>query len=104
MTEETKKLFDAPWMLFSDPDNEVFQIESNSGNFVAEVMMFKDAKNLVLLPELYDALREAAAGKCWSCAGVNVDTVLDKGCPKGHNGDCYVARWIELLRKVRDEK
>jgi len=102
MTKETKKLFDAPWVLFSDPDNLVYQIESNTGSYIADAVMFEDAKRIIHLPELYDALHEAADGKCWSCAAVNVDTVLDKGCPKGHNRACYVARWIELLRKVRE--
>ena len=103
MTEETKKLFDAPWHVAKD--NFDYAISSASN----EPIVFdsgkdgeKNSKRIERLPELYDALHEAADGKCWSCAGVNVDTVLDKGCPKGHNGDCYVAKWIELLRKVRD--
>ena len=112
MTDETKKLFDAPWMLFSDPDNEVFQIESNSGNFVAEIMMFKDAKQLVLLPELYDALNKQAYYRCVDCLRHTAKTIddiplnkeiIECGCPK-HRQDCGAFDVWELLRKVRDGK
>ena len=97
MTDETKKLFDAPWQC------ECFELYDKDGHSIAQnIDTEENSCRLSHLPELYDALREAADGKCWSCAGVNVDTVLNKGCPKGDDGDCYVAKWVELLRKVRD--
>jgi len=120
MTEETKKQFDAPWTdaSYVVEDMSYFDINDAHGQCMCSVWTQyftsekkpgidedaaeKTMKRILRLPEMYDALREAAGGKCWSCAGVNVDKVLDNGCPKGHNGDCYVAKWIEILKKVRD--
>ena len=103
MTEETKKLFDAPWKAVNDGkttwDNSV---QTSSGYMIACGCFSAESKRLARLPELYDALIEAAGGKCWSCAGENTETMLDHPCPKGHDEDCYVAKWRELLRKVRD--
>lgn len=99
MTDETKKLFDAPWRA-----TDLDYVEDANGFYVCECGTHLTASNIARLPELYDALREAAGGKCWSCAGVNVDTVLDNGCPKEADDDCFVAKWIEVLRKVRDGK
>ena len=105
MTDETKKLFDAPWVLFSDPDNEVFQIESNSGDFIAEAMMFKDAKRLARLPELYDALMEQLKSFCWAHCKEDGEKNLHDGC--SHVGGCVTClctKHFDLLRKVRDGK
>lgn len=111
MKNETERIFDAPWVLFSDPDNEVFQIESNSGNFVAEAMMFTEAKRLAILPELYDALAEAVEEACQDCVdetyqrtGMLFEPVND-GCIYPERDCCPKCRsWIEILRKVRDGK
>ena len=110
MTDKTKKLFDAPWELFSDPDEEIFQIETKSGNFVAEVMMFDDAKRLVLLPELYDALVEAAYEHCHTCVDLssesgyvpNSSEFIENGCPK-KSETCFCVKWWKLLKKVRGD-
>lgn len=100
MTEETKQLFEAPW--YSDL-KEDYVIDAKG--FVLAKCLSNPITNCIShLPELYDALMEAAAGKCWSCAGENTETMLDHPCPKGHDEDCYVAKWRELLRKVRDGK
>lgn len=99
MTEETKKLFDAPWRA-----TNLDYVEDANGYYVCECGTHLTASNIARLPELYDALHEAADGKCWSCAGVNVDSVFGNGCPKGNDETCYVAKWIDLLRKVRDGK
>lgn len=95
MTKETEELFDSPWVLFSDPDNEVFQIESNSGNFIAELMMFKDARRIVLFPELYDALMEACGEYCPELKhDIN-------HCENCGGEDCKAKKWVKLLKKVR---
>jgi hypothetical protein len=96
MTNETERIFDAPWVLFSDPDNEVFQIESNSGNFVAEAMMFTEAKRLTHLPELYDKLMWAAVQYC-----PDAFLTLDE-CRLCHDKKCKYREIIKLLRKVRN--
>lgn len=104
MTEKTKKLFDAPWKVRvcekGNPEFESVLVAKKTGWLVGRDMEYKTAKRVARLPELYDALREAAGGKCWSCAGENTETMLNHPCPK----DCYVAKWRELLRKVRDGK
>ena len=99
LSDKTKNLFDAPWHATG-----CVYVKDSENYYICEAETYEQANRLSHLPELYDALREAAGGKCWSCAGVNVDTVLDNGCPKGHDEDCYVAKWLELLRKVMDGK
>lgn len=106
MTDSTKQLFNAPFVARNNVST--WGIEREDESLVAVVFnqpnMRKIAKLFTTAPELYDALMEAAAGKCWSCAGENTETMLDHPCPKGHDEDCYVAKWRELLRKVRDGK
>lgn len=104
MTEETKKLFDAPWTIYGEPDDYSFVLQDASEDEIATIFTTDNAKRIARLPELYDALAEAAAGKCWSCAGESSETMLDHPCPKGHDEDCYVAKWRELLKFVRDGK
>ena len=111
MTDKTKKLFDAPWVLFSDPENEVFEIESNSGDFITEATMFETANRLSHLPELYDALVEAAYEFCHNCISLTGDSeyvpdsdeFIEKGCPKKIES-CFCRKWWGLLRNVRDGK
>ncbi len=101
MTDETRELFDAPLGVISIfPGYDI--ITSGGKELFAHAYTEENANRLSRLPELYDALREAAGGKCWSCAGENTETMLDHPCPKGHDEDCYVAKWRELLQKVRD--
>ena len=102
MTEETKKLFDAPWTIYGEPDDYSFVLQDASEDEIATIFTTDNAKRIARLPELYDALAEAAAGKCWSCAGESSETMLDHPCPKGHDEDCYVAKWRQVLKKVRD--
>ena len=99
MKDETKELFDAPWVA-----DACCEIHDKNESLVCICCPGEPhiANRLARLPELYDALIEAAGGKCWSCAGENTETMLDHPCPKGHDEDCYVAKWRELLRKVRD--
>lgn len=103
MTDETKKLFNAPWAIEEEAPLVWYCLIDSKDSVVAnDVRDQKTVNRLARLPELYDALREAAGGKCWTCAGENTETMLDHPCPKGHDEDCYVAKWRELLRKVRD--
>lgn len=104
MNDETKKLFDAPWTIYGEPDDYSFVLQDASEDEIATIFTTDNAKRIARLPELYDALAEAAAGKCWSCAGESSETMLDHPCPKGHDEDCYVAKWRELLKFVRDGK
>ena len=96
MTDETKQLFDAPWKVSLH-----FIVKDNRNRVVVSGGNEEDNNRIARLPELYDALMEAAAGKCWSCAGESSETMLDEPGPKGHE-DCYVAEWRQLLKKVRD--
>ena len=98
MTDETKRIFDAPWVLFSDTDNEVFQIESNSGDFVAEVMMFREARRIIRLPELYDKLMWAVVQYC-----PDAFLTLDE-CRLCPDKKCKYREIVELLRKVRNRE
>lgn len=105
MKEKTKEIFAAPWMVkyqVHECWRTDFEIGTTDGMRVAISPTEEHANRILHLPELYDALVEAAAGKCWSCAGESSETMLDKPCPKGHDEDCYVAKWRQVLKKVRD--
>ena len=103
MTEETKKLFNAPWITEFICDDGLY-VSDNVARTLCQVDDQKTMNRIARLPELFDALMEAACGKCWSCAGANVSAILNDGCPKENDKICDVAKWIELLRKVRDGK
>ena len=98
MTDETKNLFDAPWHVFSSPDDEITVIENESGRVLAELDDVKTANRLSRLPELYDALMEAANRLCgepryrgkYACESCVV------------KDSCQVRKLYELLEKVRD--
>jgi hypothetical protein len=63
------------------------------------------------LPELYDALKHATHTLCVSfCASclpkgseTGMATFIQNGCPRGSES-CDMAKWWELIRKVRDGK
>ena len=120
MNEKTKEIFAAPWTdaSYVVEDMSYFDINDAHGQCMCSVWTQyftsekkpgidedaaeKTMNRILHPPELYDALVEAAAGKCWSCAGESSETMLDKPCPKGHDEDCYVAKWRQVLKKVRD--
>lgn len=91
MTEETKKLFDAPWEA-TDADFVV----DNDGYWICSCESPETANRLARLPELYDALMEAAVNYCPDAFFANDECRL---CP---DKKCIGRKWIELLRKVRD--
>lgn len=112
MTESTKNLFDAPWYVFSSPDDEITVIENESGRVLAELDDAKTANRLARLPELYDALMETVYYKCFECMGGlrhNIDMTREElvknGCPKQNKSNvCIYVKHIELLQKVRAGK
>lgn len=53
------------------------------------------------LPELYDALMEAAGAYCPNIR--NAEYPLEK-CDDCGGEDCLATKWVELLKKVRDGK
>ena len=93
MNDKTKEIFAAPWTIEEEAPLAWYCVIDSKDSVVAnDVRDQKTVNRLARLPELYDALAEAAAGKCWSCAGESSETMLDHPCPKGHDEDCYVAK------------
>lgn len=115
MTEETKKLFIAPWYVDIhavdgiDGETYVFdgvyndKCELVCGNIQKHVT----SNRITHLPELYEALREAVDDACGTCAMMQVDSnsydFVKNGCPffEDHD-DCLPIKWIDILRKVRN--
>ena len=126
MTEETVKIFDAPWKdaTYSVEDMSYFDIKDAHGQVfcscwvqyytskekpgIDEDAAEKTMNRILRLPELYDALANAVRDACQDC----VDQVYDHptgydpveyGCLFKDKNCCEMCRsWIELLRKVRN--
>lgn len=106
MTNETKIKFSAPWKttnLIHASWEQDFEVSRQDGTRVAVCPTEEDSKRVSYIPELWDALLESAAQRCWRCSCANKDYLLRNGCPK-KNEDCYVCQWIKLLHDVRDGK
>ena len=116
MTDETKKLLDAPWAVDekqSETFGEVFDV-MNEDLYLHYARCYDEetANRIARLPELYDALVETVYLKCFECMGGlrhNIDLtqkdLIENGCPKQNKSNvCIYAKHIELLRKVRDGK
>ena len=107
MTDETKRIFDAPWKV----DNLKF-IQNAKHKYLALCDEKEIVNRLARLPELYDALMETVYYKCFECMGGlrhNIDMtreeLIKNGCPKQNKSNvCIYVKHIELLRKVRDGK
>lgn len=105
MTEETKKLFNAPWHVDIhavdgfDGETYVFdgvyndKCELVCGNIQKHVT----SNRITHLPELYDALKEAVARACSECD-------LEMSEPNDECKKCIVDTWVELLNKVKEGK
>ena len=121
MTDETKKLFDAPWKVDKvDFKSDIFGVGSTilrifdktEELITTHIPDEKTANRLARLPELYDALMETVYYKCFECMGGlrhNIDMtreeIVKNGCPKKNKSNvCIYVKHIELLRKVRDGK
>ena len=92
MTDETKKLFDAPWRIHKTYPNFVM----NSNNLIVAECRQKTANRIARLPELYDALMYLVVNYCHE-AFLSCDEC--RLCP---DQNCKGRKWVELLRKVRD--
>ena len=96
MTENTKKLFNAPWAVDekqSETFGEVFDVmDEELYLHYARCYDEKTANRLARLPELYDALNEAVKEVCDKCDGSLPDC----------KNNCKWFSWTKLLRKVRD--
>ena len=117
MTEETKRIFDAPFAVMGDSmDYTKFNViiySRKSPRYCSTVASCIDQKTAIRfarLPDLYDALMESVYYKCFECMGGlrhNIDMTREElvknGCPKQNKGNvCIYVKHIELLRKVRD--
>ena len=91
MTEETRKLFDAPWGV------EGFgTVVCVDGSEVASGCTSGDAARIARLPELYDKLMWAAVQKC-----PDAFLTLDE-CRLCTDKKCEYREIVELLKKGRD--
>ena len=109
MTDETKRIFDAPWKV----DNLKF-IQNAKHKYLALCDEKEIVNRLARLPELYDALVEAARHCCNLCHTLSgqdepkIEDLLKNGCPKAqyknraHVVSCVAMEWLDLLKKVRD--
>ena len=90
MTDETKKLFNAPWKV-----DEMFPkfVDDKDGFFLAETESERVTARLARLPELYDELERMVNVECVNACERHGP--CDKPCD-------VVKPAIELLKKVRN--
>ena len=94
MTEETKKLFDAPWQICGDG----CQVCDTRGTERVHCDDIKDSARYAHLPELYDKLMWSVVQKC-----PDAFLALDE-CRLCADKKCEYREIVELLRKVKDGK
>ena len=100
MTDETKKLFSAPWearivIVMSKVGDEIRVVDARKYP-VATCDKMEDAARIARLPELYDALMYFVVNDCPHAFISNDECRL---CP---DKECKTREAVELLRKVRD--
>jgi len=96
MTDETKKLFDAPYKVYETRNGYNVICTNKVLPQLCWTTDKKDANHISHLPELYDALVEAAVKYCPEL-GSNFDSCNFCSVKK-----CEVREWVKLLKKVRD--
>ena len=97
MTEETRKLFNAPWRALPTTARS-WAVYNSDGSRNIDYLSKPDANRLARLPELYDALADATRHLC-----KDIRNNREPDCEKCFYGKlCAVRSWIELMRKVRD--
>lgn len=108
MTDETKKLFDAPWTIEEEAPFVWYCVIDSKDSVVAnDVRDKKTVNRLARLPELYEELKSSSYDYCWSCLatlGIDPPTkeeLIENLCPRKPSCCDYNNRW-KLLRKVRN--
>lgn len=111
MTDETKKLFDAPWVVMGDAeDYKKFNVIIHSPQSqrhcctVASCVDRKTAIRFVRLPEIYDALLDSVRRICSTCIGSNLSDMPLDDIGMYCRANCKVHKYTALLKNVRDGK
>ena len=94
LSEETKKLFDAPFAVMGDSEDytkfNVIIHSKNSPRYSSTIASCTDQKTAIRfarLPELYEALKEAVDDACGTCAMMQVDS----------NSYDFVKKWLSFF-------
>jgi len=107
MNDLTKQLFDAPWHVA-----RVSMVETEDCVGIASVGSSTDAHHIASLPELYEALMEAAYEHCYisclvfifACAEYAFETnMIENGCPRKNDGCEYCEGMKKLICELHDE-
>ena len=104
MTDETKKLFDAPWQVWGG-GCQVCDIRGIARAYCEDI---KDSARITSLPELYDALLHCICSSCNVCiydhcdSPVDCEQLLSQECTYEDSKLCFEHEARELLKKVRD--
>lgn len=106
MTDETKKLFDAPWLSEEyEHGHGAWVVRRSKGYLIAENLSGQDANRLARLPELYDALQEAIFEinrliDAWE-DGMDFGDFCDEYLKEyGNVPSGFTCEWAQLLTKV----
>lgn len=108
MKDSTKAIFDSSWRVFNG-----LIVETEDGVEIASVGSTTDAHRIARLPEMYDALMEAAYEHCRVCIYGHAknarqmpkpDDMARNGCTLSDFPYCPNRNWWNLLKKVRDGK
>ena len=110
MTDETKKLFEAPYKVCETRNGYNVICTNKLIPQLCWTTGENDANRLARLPELYDALMETVYYKCFECMdGLrhNIDMTREElvknGCPKKNNSNvCIYVKHLVLVRIVRN--
>ena len=102
MTDETKKLFDAPYKVCETRNGYNVICTNKVLPQLCWTTDKKDANRISHLPELYDALFDSVLRICSTCIGSNLsDTPLDD-IGRYCRANCSVHKYTALLKKARD--